>query len=44
VNSGSHHGILQGADAFWTDMAAYRGRITLVTMTEFGRRLQETAA
>ncbi len=30
--------------AFWTDMAAYRDRITLVTMTEFGRRLRENAS
>lgn len=29
--------------AFWTDMAAFRDRITLVTMTEFGRRFQENA-
>lgn len=29
--------------AFWTDMAAYRDRITLVTMTEFGRRVRENA-
>ncbi len=29
--------------AFWTDMAAYRRRITLVTMTEFGRRFRENA-
>jgi len=30
--------------AFWTDMANYRDRITIVTMTEFGRRLQENAS
>ncbi len=30
--------------AFWTDMAAFRNRITLVTMTEFGRRLQENTS
>jgi uncharacterized protein (DUF1501 family) len=30
--------------AFWTDMANYRGRLTVVTMTEFGRRLQENAS
>ena len=30
--------------AFWTDMADYRSRITLVTMTEFGRRFQENAS
>ncbi|MBL8643368.1 MAG: DUF1501 domain-containing protein [Rhodospirillaceae bacterium] len=29
--------------AFWTDMADYRTRLTLVTMTEFGRRVQENA-
>jgi len=30
--------------AFWRDMAEYQGRITLITMTEFGRRLQENAS
>ena len=30
--------------AFWKDMAAYQDRITLITMTEFGRRLQENAS
>jgi len=30
-------------NAFWTDMADYRSRITLVTMTEFGRRFQENS-
>jgi uncharacterized protein (DUF1501 family) len=30
--------------AFWNDMANYRSRITLVTMTEFGRRLQENSS
>jgi len=30
--------------AFWTDMANYQNRITLVTMTEFGRRLQENSS
>jgi uncharacterized protein (DUF1501 family) len=30
--------------AFWRDMAAYQDRITLVTMTEFGRRFQENAS
>jgi uncharacterized protein (DUF1501 family) len=29
--------------AFWIDMAEHRHRITLVTMTEFGRRLRENA-
>jgi uncharacterized protein (DUF1501 family) len=31
----------QAINAFWTDMADYHDRITFVTMTEFGRRLQE---
>jgi len=30
--------------AFWKDMEGYQDRITLVTMTEFGRRLQENAS
>jgi uncharacterized protein (DUF1501 family) len=30
--------------AFWNDMAEYRNRITLVTMTEFGRRFQENTS
>ncbi len=30
-------------NAFWTDMASYRDRITLVSMTEFGRRFRENA-
>lgn len=30
--------------AFWKDMTGYHDRITLVTMTEFGRRLQENAS
>jgi uncharacterized protein (DUF1501 family) len=29
--------------AFWTDMKDYRQRISLVAMTEFGRRVQENA-
>jgi len=29
--------------AFWKDMEPFRDRITLVTMTEFGRRFQENA-
>ena len=33
----------QAISAFWADMADYHGKITLVTMTEFGRRLQENA-
>lgn len=27
--------------AFWLDMAAYHGRLTIVVMSEFGRRLRE---
>jgi uncharacterized protein (DUF1501 family) len=34
----------RAVNAFWTDMQAYRHRITLVTMTEFGRRLQENTS
>ena len=30
--------------AFWKDMADFQDRITIVTMTEFGRRLQENAS
>ncbi len=30
--------------AFWKDMADYQNRITLVTMTEFGRRVVENAS
>jgi uncharacterized protein (DUF1501 family) len=30
--------------AFWTDVGIYQSRITLVTMTEFGRRLRENAS
>ena len=30
--------------AFWKDMVDYQDRITLVTMTEFGRRLQENTS
>ena len=33
----------QAINAFWTDMTDYHGKITLVTMTEFGRRLQQNA-
>ena len=29
-----------GLSAFWNDMAAWHDRITLVTLTEFGRRLR----
>ena len=31
-------------NAFWKDIAAYQNRVTIVTMTEFGRRLQENAS
>lgn len=31
-------------NAFWKDIAAYQNRVTLITMTEFGRRLQENAS
>jgi len=31
-------------NAFWTDVAAYRSRITVVTMTEFGRRFRENSS
>lgn len=34
----------QAIAAFWKDMAEYQHRITLVTMTEFGRRLRENAS
>ncbi len=30
--------------AFWRDMAPYQDRITLITMTEFGRRFQENSS
>jgi len=30
--------------AFWDDLAAFRHRLTIVTMTEFGRRLEENTA
>jgi uncharacterized protein (DUF1501 family) len=30
--------------AFWNDMAAYQDRLTIVTMTEFGRRVKENAS
>ncbi len=33
--------LAQSLSAFWTDVADYQDRITLVTMTEFGRRLEE---
>jgi uncharacterized protein (DUF1501 family) len=30
--------------AFWKDLAAYHSRLTIVTMTEFGRRVKENAS
>ena len=36
--------LAQSLSAFWTDVAAYQSRITLVTMTEFGRRLEENGS
>ena len=30
--------------AFWNDLAAYQSRLTIVTMTEFGRRVQENTS
>ncbi len=30
-------------NAFWNDLAGFQDRLTIVTMTEFGRRLQENA-
>jgi uncharacterized protein (DUF1501 family) len=34
----------QSLSAFWNDIAAVQHRVTLVTMTEFGRRLEENTA
>ena len=34
----------QAISAFWKDMVDYQSKITLVTMTEFGRRLTENAS
>ena len=34
----------QTLDAFWTDLADFQSRITIVTMTEFGRRVFENAS
>jgi uncharacterized protein (DUF1501 family) len=33
-----------GLAAFWNDLSAYHDRITLVTLTEFGRRLRSNAS
>lgn len=34
----------QSLQAFWNDMQAYQDRLTIVTMTEFGRRVKENAS
>ncbi len=34
----------QSLSAFWEDIAAYQDRVTVVMMTEFGRRLNENAS
>lgn len=39
--SGQAIELSQSLKAFWTDMKDYNDRITVVTMTEFGRRLEE---
>ncbi len=33
----------EALSGFWSDMAAFQGRLTIVAMTEFGRRLKENA-
>jgi uncharacterized protein (DUF1501 family) len=33
----------QALNAFWNDMSAYQDRLTIVAMTEFGRRVKENA-
>ena len=33
-----------GLAAFWNDIAAYHDRVTLITLTEFGRRLRSNAS
>ncbi len=33
--------LCNGLHAFWNDMAAYHGKITVVVMSEFGRRVKE---
>jgi uncharacterized protein (DUF1501 family) len=34
----------QSLNAFWNDLSAYQSRLTLVTMTEFGRRVPENTS
>ena len=34
----------QSLNAFWNDISAYRSRVTIVTMTEFGRRVAENTS
>jgi uncharacterized protein (DUF1501 family) len=34
-------GLSNSLHAFWSDLDAYRGRLTVVVMSEFGRRLRE---
>jgi uncharacterized protein (DUF1501 family) len=34
----------QSLSAFWTDIAAFQDRVTIVTMTEFGRRFAENTS
>jgi len=36
--------LASGIDAFLTDLGPWRDRVTLVTMTEFGRRLRENSS
>lgn len=36
--------LAEGIDAFWTDLGAARARVTLVCMTEFGRRVAENTS
>ncbi|MFO0873939.1 MAG: DUF1501 domain-containing protein [Phycisphaerales bacterium] len=34
----------EGIDAFWSDLESHRERVTLVVMTEFGRRVRENTS
>jgi len=36
--------LADGIDAFWTDLSAHRQRVTVVVMTEFGRRVRENTS
>jgi uncharacterized protein (DUF1501 family) len=36
--------LAQGLAAFWADLGSYAGRVTLVAMSEFGRRVEENAS